>query len=101
MGLGSGALASWAFRALGRSTTQSGAAATDAVGAVGKVLVRCEQGRRGKVRIELMGQTIDYLATTDQNRIEEGELVMVEQVQDGMVHVSRAPAEFLASKRQQ
>jgi membrane protein implicated in regulation of membrane protease activity len=100
MGLGSGLLASWAFRALARSTTQSGARATDAVGTVGKVLVACEQGSRGKVRIELMGQSIDYLATTDQARIDEGELVLVEEMRDGTAHVSRAPSEFVAAKRQ-
>jgi membrane protein implicated in regulation of membrane protease activity len=99
MGLGSGLLVSWAFRVLARSTTQSGAQATDAVGTVGKVLVACEQGSRGKVRIELMGQSIDYLATTDQARIEEGELVLVEEMRDGTAHVSRAPSEFVAARR--
>ena len=95
MGVGSGFFASWSFRALARSTTQSGAQSGDAVGQVGKVLVRCTRQGRGKVRIELRGQTVDYLATTEAEELAEGELVLVEEVRDGEVRVARAPAEFL------
>ena len=99
MGFGSGLLASWSFRALARAATTSGAQSGDAVGHVGKVLVRCDQGSRGKVRIELRGQSLDYLATTDEQLLEEGDLVLVEEMRDGSVHVSRAPSEFLERKK--
>jgi membrane protein implicated in regulation of membrane protease activity len=95
MGVGSGFFASWSFRALARSATQSGAQSGDAVGQVGKVLVRCTRQGRGKVRVELRGQTVDYLATTEAEELAEGELVLVEEVRDGEVRVARAPAEFL------
>ena len=95
MGVGSGFFASWGFRALARATTQSGAQTGDVVGQVGKVLVRCARGGRGKVRVELRGQTVDYLATTEAEELAEGELVLIEEIRDGEVRVARAPAEFL------
>ena len=95
MGGGSGVFASWSFRALARAGTQSGAETSDAVGQVGKVLVRCTKQARGKVRIEVRGQTVDYLATTDAEELAEGELVLIEEIRDGEVRVARAPAEFL------
>jgi membrane protein implicated in regulation of membrane protease activity len=95
MGGGSGFFASWSFRALARAGTQSGAQTGDAVGQVGKVLVPCTKHARGKVRVELRGQAIDYLATTDSEELAEGELVLIEEIREGEVRVSRAPAEFL------
>jgi len=94
LGLGLGLFASWVFRALGRSSSQSGAIATDAVGQVGRVLVPVERGGRGKVRIQVRGQTVDYLATTDDERLEAGAEVLVAEVRDDEVHVCRAPSEF-------
>jgi membrane protein implicated in regulation of membrane protease activity len=94
MGLGSGWFAAWSLRALMKTATQSGAAAGDAVGKLGRVLVSCQRGGRGKVRLELRGQSVDFLATTDEDEIEPGESVLVEEVREGEVHVSRAPAEL-------
>ncbi len=94
VGLGSGLFSSWVFRALARSSSQSGAVATDAVGQVGRVLVPVERGARGKVRIQVRGQTVDYLATTDDERLEAGMDVLVAEVRDDEVHVCRAPSEF-------
>jgi membrane protein implicated in regulation of membrane protease activity len=94
MGLASGLLASWVFRALTRSSSQSGALATDAVGQVGRVLVPVARGARGKIRIQLRGQTIDYLATTDDEALDVGADVLVSEVRSGEVHVCRAPSEF-------
>jgi len=94
VGLGSGLFSSWVFRALARSSSQSGAVATDAVGQVGRVLVPVERGARGKVRVQVRGQTVDYLATTDDERLEAGMEVLVAEVRDDEVHVCRAPSEF-------
>jgi membrane protein implicated in regulation of membrane protease activity len=94
MGLACGVFASWSFRALARAATQSGAEAADAVGRTGRVLIPCARGARGKVRIELKGQSVDYLATSEDAALEAGELVLVEEVRDGTVHVSRAPREL-------
>jgi membrane protein implicated in regulation of membrane protease activity len=99
LGLASGFLASWVFRALNRADTTSGSHSRDAVGQVGKVLVPCEKGGRGKVRIELRGQIHDFLVTTEEDQLAHGDLVLVEDVRDELLHVSRAPAEFLPPKR--
>jgi membrane protein implicated in regulation of membrane protease activity len=99
MGFASGWFASWSFRALARAGTQSGAEATDAVGHVARVLVPCAKGARGKIRVELKGQSVDYLATTDDAELEAGELVLIEEMRDGTVHVSRAPRELEADQR--
>lgn len=98
MGLGSGFLASWVFRALKRSGVSSAADESDAVGQVGKVLVPCERGGHAKVRLELRGQSIDFLATTDDESLDDGELVMVEELRDGTLHVSKAPPDFLSGR---
>lgn len=99
LGLASGFGASWVFRALTRADTTSGAHSRDAVGQVGKVLIPCAKGGRGKVRIELRGQTQDYLVTTDEDSLDAGDLVLVEDVRDNLLQVSRAPREFLPPKR--
>lgn len=101
LGLLSGFGVSWVFRALGRAQTTSGGTARDAVGQVGKVLVPCSKGGRGKVRIELRGQTVDFMVTTDEEALAAGDLVLVEDVDTsggntgGLLQVSRAPAEWL------
>ncbi len=98
MGLGSGFFASWIFQTLKRSAVSSAAEQGDAVGQVGKVLVPCERGGHAKVRLELRGQSVDFIATTDDEALADGELVLVEQVEDGMLHVSKAPPDFLSGR---
>lgn len=98
MGAGSGALATWTFRALKRAETTSAASPRDTVGQVGKVLLPVNPGSRGKVRIELRGQSLDLIATTEDEGFASGELVMVEELDGQVVRVSRAPQEFLPPK---
>ena len=100
LGLGAGVLASLTFRALSKSEANSGATDRDAVGVVGRVLLPVGKGARGKIRIELKGQTVDYVATTDDERLEPGQMVMIEEMRDTTAHVSRAPAELLPPKRE-
>ena len=95
MGIASGMLASWIFRVLSRQQVSSGAGEHDAVGHVGKVLIRVPTQGHGKVRIQLKGQTLDLLATTDEVELLEGEQVLVEEMRDGSARVSKAPADFL------
>ncbi len=99
VGLLSGFLASWTFRALARADTTSSAEASDAVGQVGRVLVPCIRGQKGKVRIELRGQTLDLIATTDDEELASGSSVLVEEIRGMTAHVSRAPTDFLPGKR--
>lgn len=98
MGLGSGLLASWSFRALSRSETSSGMHGTEAVGQTARVLVPLKRGDRGKVRVQLKGQLIDMLATTDETELETGDTVLIEEVRGHVAHVSKAPREFLPPK---
>lgn len=100
LGLGAGVLASLTFRALARSEANSGATDRDAVGQVGKVMIPLGKGARGKVRIELKGQTVDYVASTDEEELQAGQLVMIEEMRDTTAHVSRVPAELLPPKRE-
>jgi membrane protein implicated in regulation of membrane protease activity len=93
-GLGAGALAVWVFRALARSESSSAVAADDLIGQIGRVLVPLGPGTTGKVRLDLRGQAVDMLATTDDVGIGAGELVLVESVREHTLHVSRPPAEL-------
>jgi membrane protein implicated in regulation of membrane protease activity len=99
LGVGSGLLASATFRALARSEPNSGATGRDAVGQVGKVLLPVSKAGRGKIRIQLKGQTVDYIATTDDEELEAGQLVMIEEMRETTAHVSRVPEELLPPKR--
>lgn len=99
LGVASGLLASLTFRALQRSEHHSGATASDAVGQVGKVLIPLSKSGRGKVRIELKGQTVDLIATTDEEALEAGQLVMIEEMRETQAHVSPVPPELLPPKR--
>jgi membrane protein implicated in regulation of membrane protease activity len=90
VGVMSGFLASFAMRAIARSQTSSGGEADDAVGMIGRVLVPIERGKRGKVRIEVRGHHVDFIATTDDEKLEDGATIMVEEMRGTTAHVSRA-----------
>ncbi len=94
-GLSVGVLASLAFRVIGRDTLSSGGGAAELVGQVGRVLLACEQGRQGKVRLNVRGQIVDYIATTDDARLGPGAVVIVQEVHAERVHVCAAPIELL------
>jgi membrane protein implicated in regulation of membrane protease activity len=83
------------FRFLGRQTLSSGAAAPELVGHVGRVLLACERGRRGKVRLNVRGQIIDFIATTDDERLAPGAAVIVQEVHAERLVVCAAPIELL------
>jgi membrane protein implicated in regulation of membrane protease activity len=93
-GFVSGAFAAWVFRVLARTATDSGGQSSDLVGQVGKVLVPLARGDRGKVRLRVRGQIVDYLATTDEEALEAGAKVLVEEVRGERVHVGRVPREL-------
>jgi membrane protein implicated in regulation of membrane protease activity len=93
-GIGSGLFAVLAFRAIKRAANTTTSHTSDAVGQVGRVLVACGKGRKGQVRVELRGHSVDLLATTDDEAIARGELILVEDVQGGVAHVSRRPPEL-------
>ena len=90
VGLLSGLSASLAMRAISRSQTSSGGEADDTIGQIGRVLIAIERGKHGKVRVEVRGRLIDLIATTDDERLEGGESVIVEEMRGTTAHVSRA-----------
>jgi membrane protein implicated in regulation of membrane protease activity len=94
-GLLLGFFATQAWRALQRQTLSSGAEAAELVGQLGRVLVACEKGRPGKVRLRVRGQIIDCLATTDEPRLAAGAAVVVQELKGERVHVCAVPSELL------
>jgi len=93
-GLSSGIFASLAFRVVKRTSTSTNIAASDATGRIGKVLVAVAKGKQGQVRVALKGQSVDLLATTDDEEIARGEQVLILDVQGSVARVSRRPAEL-------
>lgn len=93
-GLTSGIFAALAFRVARTSSISSTAHASHAIGKVGRAIADCQKGGLGKVRIELKGQVVDFLATTDDPQITRGEAVLVEDMKDGIAHVSKRPADL-------
>lgn len=93
-GLVAGLVAGFTFRALRRATATTSASLDETVGQVGRVLLPCSKGKVGKVRLELKGQSVDVLATTDNEEIEIGMRVVVQEVRGGIAHVTRAPEEL-------
>jgi membrane protein implicated in regulation of membrane protease activity len=92
-GLFSGITAMLAFRMVRKGSVTSTAHASQAVGRVGRAVATCQKGSLGKVRIELQGQVVDFLATTD-DVIARGEEVLIEDMKDGVAHVSRRPSDL-------
>jgi membrane protein implicated in regulation of membrane protease activity len=93
-GLCSGLFAALAFRVIKRGSTSTEARSSGAVGKLGRVVVPCGRGLTGQVRVELAGSLVDLMATTDDEVIGHGEPVIVEEVRQGIAHVSRPPAEL-------
>jgi len=86
-GVATAVVVSLAFRQLDHPGA-SGAAVFDEVkGRTGRVLVACAPGQRGKVRVELKGQTVDMLATTDGKAVPEGTQVRIVDVRGDVAHV--------------
>ena len=93
-GLASGAFAALVIRSVTRSSASSSVNLSEAVGREARVLVACAKGRTGQVRIALRGQSVDLLASTDEESIARGEPVLIEEVRDGVAQVSRRPREL-------
>jgi membrane protein implicated in regulation of membrane protease activity len=88
-GFVSGVFATLAFRLLRRGSAATEVRSSVAAGKVGRVVVPCGRGLTGKVRVEVAGSSVDLMATTDDESIARGDAVLVEEVRDGVAHVSR------------
>jgi membrane protein implicated in regulation of membrane protease activity len=94
LGIGSGLSAALAFRLLRRIASGAAEEASEAVGRVGRVIVPVDPAAKGKIRIELRGQSHDMVATTTGLRIERGDIVVIEDIEGEIAQVSRAPEEL-------
>ena len=83
-----------AFRAVQRTSVSSMTGVSEAVGRTGRVLVSVNRAKVGQVRVELKGQSVDILATTDEEELARGEAILVESVEGQMARVSRLPPEL-------
>lgn len=92
-GVVSGGFAASVIRALKRSQVSSVASPAEAIGRVGAVLVPCEKGRIGKVRLELRGHTLDLLAMSTE-LLPVGTKVVIEDIEGDIARVTRAPEEL-------
>jgi len=93
-GLSSGLFATWAIRVAVRSSSTSSDDVTQARGRTGRVLVPCAKGKVGQVRIEIKGQSVDLLATTEEDEISRGEHVLVVDFDGNVARVAKRPPEL-------
>jgi membrane protein implicated in regulation of membrane protease activity len=79
-----------ALRALGDPGATGEAALAEARGRSGRVLVPVSSEQRGKVRVQIKGQTVDLLATTARGSLPAGAEVLVVDVRGDVAEVAAA-----------
>ncbi len=92
-GLAAGAAASLVIRRLLVKDTSSVVGARDVVGLVGRVIVPPSDEGHAKVRVSVKGSVVDYVAHSDEP-LAEGDSVVVEELEEDRLTVSRAPKEL-------
>ncbi len=92
-GLASGLFAASVLRRLTNAVQSSHASSGDVVGQVGRVVVPLDGAGPGKVRVELKGSQVDYVARS-KDKLDLQEAVVVEEVIGNEIVVSRAPKEL-------
>jgi membrane protein implicated in regulation of membrane protease activity len=97
LALGSGAISGvFAVSVIRRLLTKSASSnvrVDDVIGKIGRVIVPLATAGRGKVRVEIKGSMVDYVARADES-LDEGESIIVEEVDGSEVVVIRAPKEL-------
>jgi membrane protein implicated in regulation of membrane protease activity len=78
------------LRAVGDPAASGEAALVEARGTKGRVLIPMAPGQPGKVRVQIKGQTVDLVATTDGRVLEAGSEVMVVDVKGDVAEVVAA-----------
>lgn len=90
-----GFVAAGLVRRLQQKGTSSQATDADLIGLIGRVLVPPPGAGQGKVRIRVKASYVDYVARAAEP-LDEGDTVVVEEIEEGVVTVSRAPKELKA-----
>ena len=93
LGVVAGAGATTVIRRMTHKGPSSQVLPAEVVGKIGRVLVSPGESARGKVRVELRGQIIDYVAASDE-RLAEGDVVVIDDFDGGEVRVTKAPKEL-------
>ena len=92
MGSGAGFGISYAMRVLGSDTSARVAEAEDYVGKSARVLVAPKPGGVGKVRIDIGGNLVDVLATTDEDNVGNQDQVMIIEMDGTTARVAKVLA---------
>jgi membrane protein implicated in regulation of membrane protease activity len=92
-GVASGVFASAVLRRMRIRSPSSQIAPRDVVGKIGRVLVPSDPAGRGKVRVEIKGGIVDYVAAS-REALQENDVVVVEDFDGQEVTVSKAPKEL-------
>jgi len=79
------------LRSLSDPAASGEAALLEARGRSGRVLVPLSRDQRGKVRVQIKGQTVDLLATTSGGELKAGAEVVVLEVHGDVAEVVAAP----------
>ena len=88
-----------ALRALGDPGATGAAALLEARGHSGRVLVPLSRDQRGKVRVQIKGQTVDLLATTAGSDLPAGTEVVVVELRGEVAEVVAASAAAAQEER--
>lgn len=92
-GIGSGVLAVTVIRRLTNRGASSHATNADVLGHIGRVIVPPNERGACKIRVEVKGSTVDYVARATEP-IGEGDTVLVDEIEGDLLLVSRAPKEL-------
>jgi membrane protein implicated in regulation of membrane protease activity len=92
-GVLSGAFATTVIRRMTNKGPSSLVQPKEVVGKVGRVLVPTDGASRGKVRVEVKGKLVDYVAASSEP-LAQDDVVVVEDYDDGQIVVSKAPKEL-------
>jgi membrane protein implicated in regulation of membrane protease activity len=93
LGLGAGAGATTVIRRMTHKGPSSQVLPAEVVGKIGRVLVPADAASRGKVRVELRGQIVDYVAAS-REPLAENDVVVIEEFDGSEVTVTKAPKEL-------
>lgn len=92
-GVAAGFIAASVVQRLMHRGASSHAQETDLVGLIGRIVVPSSATGMGKARLRVKASYVDYVVRSTEP-LDEGETVVVEEVEDGTLVVSRAPKEL-------
>lgn len=93
-GIAAGMTSALAYRAIKRSEISSMTGVSEAVGRTGRVLISVGPGKKGQVRVELKGQSVDLVAMAEEEELARGEAILIESIEGNVARVSRRPPEL-------